>query len=128
MRGLRQRVGPQRFGDPGRLPLEHLEGRLRGDVTRTESRPAGGQDERGLLRELGDRLCDRVAFVGHDAPLDLVALLAEQPGEQVAALVLARPLGDAVGDGDDCCLHSFTFSSRRTSPISIPESTPFAMS
>ena len=39
------------------------------------------------------------ALVRHDAPLDLVAVGREQLVEQVAAAVLARPLGDAVGDG-----------------------------
>ena len=128
MRRLRARVGPQCLGDPGRRALEHLGRRLRRDVARAKARAAGRQHERYLLGELGDRVGDRVPVVGHDPPLELVALSGEQVGEQVAALVLARPLGDAVRHRDDRGLHSFTFSSSRISPISIAGSTPLAMS
>ena len=128
MRRLGERVGADGLGDPRRFALEHLQRRLGSHVARREARPPGRQHERGLLRELDDRVGDRVPVVGHDAPLDLVALGPEQAGEQVAALVLARPLRDAVRDRHDRGLHSFTFSSSLTSPISIPESTPLAMS
>ncbi len=128
MRGLRDRVGADRLGDSGRVSLEHVARGLGRDVPRGDSGSSGREHDDRLLGQLDDRIGDRVPLVGDDAPLDLVALSREQLGEQVAALVLARPLGGTVRDGDDGRSHSFTFSSKRTSPISIPESTAFAMS
>src|SRR5439155_5133614 len=113
---------------PGCLALQHVDRCFRSAVAWTEARPAGCQHDHDLFGELDDRIRDRVALIGHDASLDLVALAREQLRQNLATLVLARPLGDAVRDGDDGRLHSFTFSSRRTSPISIAGSTPLAMS
>ncbi len=125
---LRDRIGANRLGDPRRGALEHLRRRLRSDVAGPEAGAARRQHERRLLRELGDRLGDRVAVVGHDPALDLVALAQQQLGEQIAALVLPGPLRDTVRDREHGGLHCLVFSNRRTSAISIPESSAFAMS
>ena len=131
MRSLDDRVGANRLGDPGHGALEHLGRRFRRDVTRREAGAAGGQHDRGLLRELRNRLGDRVAVVGHDAAFDLVALRGEQPAQQVAAFVLAGSFSDPVGDREHGGPHgsgSFVFSSKRTPASSIVESIAFAMS
>jgi hypothetical protein len=62
--------------------------------------------------------------------LDLEVLLLEQLDEQPAALVVARPGGNAVGDGDDGGLQtaSFVFSTSVTSLTDIALSIAFAMS
>src|SRR5207245_2608472 len=130
VRRLRDRVGPDRLRKPGRTPVEHLNGRLGCHVTWREPGAARRDDERRLVRELGDRIGDGVPLVWHDPTLDLVAVLGQQAGQDLAALVLAHAGGDAVRDGEHRRLHadSFVFSSSRTSPTTISLSIAFAMS
>src|SRR5204862_140456 len=74
---------------------------------------------------------DLLSLVGHDAPLDVVAVPAQQLLERVAALVLPRPGDDTVRDGEHRGLQptfSFVFSTSATSTIRMPLSTAFAMS
>ena len=121
----------ERLGDSGRRPLEDGHCRLRRHVARAETCPTRRQHELGLVRELGDRVSDRVALVGNDPAGDLVALSGEQLVEQVSAAVLTVTLRDAVGDGEDSCSHSigsFVFSTRCTSVIAMSVSIALAMS
>ena len=64
-------------------------------------------------------------------PDDVVAVLGEETGEEVATSVLALAARDAVRDGEDGRLDqtaSFVFSTRRTSLTTISGSIAFAMS
>ena len=81
--------------------------------------------------EAEDRSGDLIPLVGHDAPLDLVPVGAEQFLERVAASVFARPGDDTVREGEHRGLQltrSFVFSTSTTSAIRISLSTAFAMS
>ncbi len=102
----RDRVGANRLRDPGRDALERAHRRLGRDVPRPESGAAGGQDEPGLVGELGDRVGDRVLVVGNGAADDLETLGLEQLLEQIAAPVLAPARGDPVRDGENGGLQS----------------------
>jgi hypothetical protein len=110
--------------------LKDARRRLGRHVARADSCAARGQNEPRLVRQLLDRLGDRVPLIGHDASNDLETFGDEQLLEQVAARVLASPHVDAVGDCQDRSLHtdSFVFSTNRTSASSMPSSTAFAMS
>jgi hypothetical protein len=123
-------VGADRLGQAGRLPLEHVARRLGRDVPGRETGPAGGEDEARSTRELCERRRDRLAIVRDDAPLDLEPLGPQELVEQLAAAVFAAPLGDAVRDREDggSQTASFVFSSKRTSPMTMAESTALAMS
>ena len=130
MRRLRDRVGADSLGHPGRRSLEEGRRRLGRDVARPEPGSACREDD---ARPLDDRVqggCDLVAVVGDDAALDLVPLGGEELREELAARVLALARRDAVRDGEDGRLQagSFVFSSRRTPPTTISPSTAFAMS
>ena len=124
------RVGAQRLGYPRNRPVEDGLGRLRCEVSRRDSGSAGGQDKRCLLRELANRRGDLRAFVGYDAMLDLVPLGLKELDEQSAALVLALPRDDAVGNGQDGAPQtgSLDFSTSATSVTDISLSIAFAMS
>src|SRR5262249_22921120 len=97
VRGLRDRIGADCFGDPRRGPFEHLSRRLGSHVARAEAGAACRQDENGVLRELHDRVGDRLAVVRDDAPLDVEAISDEQLDQSVATTVFTLAGGDAVG-------------------------------
>src|SRR5262249_55222603 len=103
---------------------------LGGDVARREAGAAGREHDCGLVCELLDRAGDLAAFVRNDAPDHLVALGFEQLLEQVAARVLARPLGDTVRNGQDRRIHrgSWVFSPSLPSSTTMPLSIALAMS
>jgi hypothetical protein len=128
---LRDRVGPQRLRDSRRLAVEDVACRLRRDVARREPRAARREDETRTERELADRRGDPIALVRNDAPLDVVAVGAQQLLERLAASVFARPGDDTVRDSENRGLQptgSFVFSTSATSAIRIPLSTALAMS
>jgi len=130
VRGLRDRVGPQRLRDPRRLPVEDVAGRLGRDVARGEARAPGREDDAGGRREGAQRVGDPLPLVRDDAPLDLEAVGLQQLRERVAAPVLRLAARDAVRDGEDAGLQtaSFVFSTSAISPITIALSIAFAMS
>ena len=130
MRRLRDRVGPNRLCDARRRPVDHLGARLGRHVARAEPRAAGREHQRRVLGELDDRIGDRFTVVGNDAPLELIAFGGEQPGEEIAALIIALASCDAVGDGQNRGLQAdaFVFSTSRTPVISSCLSTALAMS
>ena len=130
MRRLRNRIGADRLGDAGCLPVEDAGRGLGGHVTGAETGAAGRQDDVGLVGQLLDRARDLVAVVGHDAAHHFEPLRLQELLEQVAAPVLARALGDAVGDGQNSSIHagSLVFSSSLTSSTTICLSIALAMS
>src|SRR5262249_54281969 len=130
VRGLGDRVGTERFRNAGRSAVEHLHRRLGRDIARAESRSPGGQHQARVVREGNDGVGDRVPLVGDDLPLDLEALARAELAENIAAPVLARSLGNSVGDGQDGNPHtgSFVFSTSRTSSTTISLSIALAMS
>ena len=100
MRRLRDRVRPQRLGDPGRLALQHGSRRLRRDVARREPGAAGRQHDVGGRCELRDRRCDlrpprrgRRGARRHSRPLRAARRAGRRSCRRHQA---AR---DAVGDG-----------------------------
>jgi hypothetical protein len=122
---------PQRLSDAGSFPVEHVTGRLRRHVPRSEAGSSRCQDESGIRGERSDRGGDRLALVGNDPALDLVALGPQELVERVSAAVLARTCHDAVRHRQHSRLQltrSFVFSTSRTSAIRISLSTAFAMS
>ena len=106
-------------------------GGLGSHIPRRETGPAGREHEPCRARQLPDRGRDLVALVGHDAPLDLVALPPEQLVERIAAAILPGSGRDPVRHRQHRRLQtirSFVFSTRTTSAIRISLSTAFAMS
>src|SRR3954453_14584320 len=85
--GVMERVRAQRLRDPGRLPVENVLRRFRGDVARGETRAARRQDEPRLRGELANRVSDERTLVRHHAADDLVAVPAEHLREKVSASV-----------------------------------------
>ena len=127
MRRLRDRVSAERLGNARRLALQHRARRLGCHVARSEARPARRQDDSGRRGKLFDRSGDLVGLVGNDAPLDVVSVRAQQLVEHVAARVVGRAARDAVRNGQDRRVHSFTFSTSSTENV-ICLSIAFAMS
>ena len=127
VRRLGDRIGAEGLRDPGSLALQHGARRLGRHVARCEPRAAGREHELGGRGELLDRRGDLVGLVGHDAPLDLVAVSAQELVEQVAARILRRAARDAVRHRQDGGLHSFLFSTSSTVNV-ISLSIAFAMS
>jgi hypothetical protein len=124
-------IGPERLCDPGCWAVENLGGRLRSDVARPETRPPRRQHDARNRCQLADGGGDRCALVGDDPALDLVALLAQEIREDLAATVLALAGRDAVGDRQDSCSQSrasFVFSRSLTSSTTISLSIALAMS
>ena len=70
-------------------------------------------------------LCHPLPLSVVEVSLDVVA-----DGVEITARVLARPVHDAVGDGEHGRLHcsTFVFSTSATSPTTISLSIAFAMS
>ncbi len=131
MRRPRDRVGPDRFADPGSRAVEDVRSRLRRHVARGKAGSTGREDEASRARELPDRLRDLGAVVGNDSAEDVVALAPQELLQGSSAGVFPRALGDAVGDRqnrDPRQAGSFVFSTRRSSLTTISRSTAFAMS
>src|SRR5581483_426243 len=102
----------------------------RRDVARAEAGAAGRHDEGRLRGEVDDGVRDRRPLVRDDPSDDVEAVLGQQAGKHVAAPVLARPGGDAVGDGQHRRFQtgSFVFSTRCTDSTTISLSIALAMS
>jgi len=131
MRRSLARVRADRLGNPGRLTVDDPEGRFGSHVTRREARAAGGQDDRRRPGERRDRVLDPVGLVRDHATLDVEPPTGEQLLQEVSALVLARPLVDAVRDGENGRSQgtfSFVFDTSVTSVTTISLSIALAMS
>ena len=101
---------------PGASRSSTVARRLRRHVPRREAGAAGREHERARPRRARDRRGDLVALVGHDPPLDLVAVAAEQLGEEVAAAILARRRATTPSETVSTAAfrpRSFVFSTRR---------------
>lgn len=120
------------FGQPGRLSVEHAPRGLGCDVPRSEARASCCQNEQrsSLVDEAPDSRGDLSGIIGDDDSSNVESLRTEELVEHIAARILPHACMDAVGHGQDRCVHtgSFVFSTSSTSPITMSLSTAFAMS
>ena len=92
-----------RFGQPGRAPLDHCGRALGREVTRAEARAAGRHDQTGEpVTQLAQRGRDRVDAVGRDPVLHHLGIRCLEAGnERATGLVFTNAFGHSVRDGED---------------------------
>jgi hypothetical protein len=84
------------------LTVEHRPGRFRSHVSRSESRPSGGDPQDGLTREIPDSLAYLWTLVGDDvASYDGVALAFQEVEQGCPGKILAVTVGNSVRDRED---------------------------
>jgi hypothetical protein len=98
-----QPVGAEQLAVARETPLQHVPHRIRGNVSRAQTRASGGEEELVPLRDPASELGgDGVALVGDRRPLD--DLEAKRPQSflgHLARPVTARTRRDPVAHGQD---------------------------